>query len=415
MPATPELYQEVFQKITAETRARGLGKHPRRRLAWVTTGIIGAHSCVLAAMAKELYALGVTRATSAESVERTLRRILRDTRLTPETCYEPVLRSVIDWFSLLWNQRYLVLIVDESSQDERVHLFRVSLAYWGGALPLVWALWPQNHAQPEGTYWQKVDAVLARVAALLPRGLEVLVVADRAYDIPPFVDRIAARDWHWLVRCKANGSVCYQNWQGREEPLRERITREVGAPGRRWKARGKVFKEAGWREASVVAVWEPTAKEPLVTLSDLPPRWELHAGYDGRFWTEPGFRNDKSAGWQWEDNRVEDIAHQNVLLTAMAWATLTVLCLGRAEAQRRLQTQLPRARKRLTRDRSPAKPQPARDSLFTLGWHVAHRWLYRTTHVHLRWLLDEISPLSWTARWFQSQARLFIFFQTVRL
>jgi hypothetical protein len=414
MPATPELYQEVFQKITAETRGR-LGKHARRRLAWLTTGIIGARSCVLAAVAKELYALGLTRASSAASVERTLRRILRDKRLTPTAAYEPVLRSAIDWFSRLWDQRYLVLIVDESSQDERLHLLRVSLAYWGGAQPLAWALWPQNQGQPAGAYWEHIDTVLARVAALLPRGLEVLVVADRAYDIPPFVDRIAAYGWHWLVRGKANGSLCFQDWRGRTEPLAQRLARAVGGPGQRWKARGKVFKEAGWREASVVAVWEPTAKEPLVTLSDRPPRWELHAGYDGRFWTEPGFRNDKSAGWRWEDSRVADLASQNVLLTAMAWATLVVLCLGRTAAAQQLAQQLRRAAKRGQRGRAPAHPQPARESLFTLGWQVAHRWLYCTVRVHLRWLLDELSPLSWTARWFQAQARLFIFFQTVRL
>jgi hypothetical protein len=414
MSATPELYQEVFQKLTTETRGRGLNKNARRRLAWLTVGIIGARSCVTAAIAKELHALGLTRAREVDSVERTVRRILQDERLVPETCYEPVLRSTIDWFSLLWDGHHLVLAIDESSQDERVHLFRVSLAYWGGSLPLAWALWPQNQKQPDGTYWQKVDAVLARVAALLPRGLDGRVTADRAYDIPSFVDRIAAYGWHWLVRCKVNGTMRCRDGQGREEGVRERIRREVGRPGQRWKGRMQVFKEAGWREASVVAVWEPGADEPLVTLSDLPVRWELHATYDQRFWIEPGFRTDKSKGWHWEDNQGPDIERQNILLTAMAWASLVVLCLGRAEADRRLETQRPRADRRADRGRRPAKPQPAKDSLFTMGWHVAHRWLYQNIRSHLRWLLDEISPLSWTARWFQSQAHLFIFYKTVR-
>jgi hypothetical protein len=415
MPATTGLYQEIFQKITAVTRGGGVGTHARRRLAWVTTGIIGAKSCVLAQVAQEIHALGLSRAGCAASVERTLRRILRDERLQPARSYEPVLREVIDWFSLLVQQRYLVLIVDESSQDERVHLFRLSLAYWGTALPLVWRLWPQNQAQPTGTYWEKVDEVLARGAALLPRGLEVIVVADRAYDIPPFVDRIAARGWHWLVRCKAKGTLRYRDRQGQEAPLGGYLARVVGRPGQRWKGRLQVFKDAGWRTANVVAVWEAHAKEPLVTLSDLPPRWETHTFYDERFWTEPGFRNDKSRGWQWEDHRVATLARQNVLLTAMAWATLVVLCLGRTDAAQQLAHQVPRAAKRRRRGRPPAKPQPARASLFTLGWHLAHRWLYRPVAVHLSWLLDEITHQSWTTRWFASQARLFIFYQTVRL
>lgn len=414
MSATPELYQEVFQKITEVMGQQGLGKHARRRLSWVTTGIIGAKNCVLAAIARELHALGVSKASEPAAVERTLRRILNDPRLRASTCYEPVLRGAIDWFSLLLQDRYLVLIVDESSQDERVHLFRVSLAYWGGALPLVWALWEQNQRLEPGTYWQKVDEVLRRVAALLPRGLEVIVVADRAYDIPPFVDRLAAYDWHWVVRCKANGSLRCRDRLDREEGLQARLARVVRAPGARWKGQLDVFKDAGWRAVSVVAVWEPRAKEPLVTLSDLPPRWDLHAFYDGRFWTEPGFRNDKSHGWQWEENQVEGIERQEVLLTAMAWATLVVLCLGRAEAQRHLAQQDTRAGKRVERGRSPAKPQPARESLFTLGCHAAHRWLYRTAHPDLSWLLDDISLLSWSDRFFQAQARLFLRYQTVR-
>ncbi len=415
MPAAPELYQEVFQQISATTRASGLGKHARRRLAWLTTGIIGAKSAVLAKVAQEIYALDLSRAATPASVERTLRRILDDPTLTAERCYEPVLRSVIDWFTVQWDDRYLVLIIDESSQDERVHLFRVSLAYWGTALPLVWALWPQNTKQAPGTYWQQVDQVLARVAALLPRGLEVLVVADRAYDIPPFLDRLAAYAWHWVVRVKANGSLRCRDWSGRETELREHLGRWLRRPGDRWKGQLRLFKDAGWREASVVAVWEPTAKEALVTLSDLPPRWELHAFYDRRFWIESGFRTDKSAGWQWEESRVVGIPRQAVLLLGMAWATLVVLCLGHAEAQRHLPTPLVRAHQRVARGRAPATPQPARASLFTLGWRAAHQWLYRKVGCHIRWLLDDLSSLSWTARWFAAQARAFISFQTVRL
>lgn len=98
----------------------------------------------------------------------------------------------------------------------------------------------------------------------------------------------------------------------------------------------------------------------------------------------------------------------------MAWASRVVLCLGRAEAERRLQTQRPRADKRAACGRRPAKPQPAKESLFTMGWHLAHRWLDQRIRPHLRWLLDDLSPLSWTARWFQSQAHLFVFYKTVR-
>lgn len=409
------LYQEVFQKIFAVTRPIQLRKSAVTRLALLVTGIMAARSCVVGQVAGELADLDLTKAREAAHIERRLRRTLRDPRLRPETCYEPVLRGVIDWFTPLGQERQVTLIVDESSQDARVHLFRVSLAYWGTAVPLVWALWPQNQAQEPGTYWTQVDAVLERVAALLPRGLEVVVVADRDYDIPPFIDRIAARGWHWLVRCKATSSLRLRDPHGHEAGVAEVIARVLPHPDTRWKGRRLLFKAAGWRTANLVAVWARGYKEPLVTLSDLPCRWEVHGIYDARFWIEPSFRNDKSRGWQWEANHVATIERQQVLLTAMAWATLLVLCLGRTAAHTHLQRQVQRAHQRVRRHRPPAKPQPARASLFTLGWHHAHRWLYQQVVAPVRWLLDEITAPSWNSRWQQSQAHLLLFLQTVRL
>jgi len=48
--------------------------------------------------------------------------------------------------------------VDESSQDERVHLPRLSLAYRGGALALAWQVWEQNARLADGAYWVAVTS-----------------------------------------------------------------------------------------------------------------------------------------------------------------------------------------------------------------------------------------------------------------
>ena len=67
-------------------------------------------------------------------------------------------------------------------------------------LVLAWAVWDQNVAQPTGHYWQQVDQVLDQVAGLLPAGLRVVVVADRAFAVPNFIARCQTRRWHWVVR-----------------------------------------------------------------------------------------------------------------------------------------------------------------------------------------------------------------------
>ncbi len=99
-----------------------------------------------------------------------------------------------------------MLIVDKSSKADQIHLFRVRLPSWGGSRPLAWASWQQNVALPAGYAWTAVDQGVAQVATLLPPGLEVVVVADRASASPPCVDRLPADGWHWGLRLTTTGS-----------------------------------------------------------------------------------------------------------------------------------------------------------------------------------------------------------------
>jgi hypothetical protein len=395
MPARVPLYQEVEAEIKRVTAAARLRVTAARRLALLVTGILAARSAVVAQMAAELFALGVTGAGCAESVARRLRRTLADARLDPQTCYAPAVAAAVDWDAARGAGGWVVLAADESSRGGDLHLFRVSLAYRGGSLPLAWAVWPQNRPLAAGQYWAEIDATLERVAALLPAGLAVVVVADRAYDVPAFVDRVAAHGWRWAVRCKAGGSLRYRDQLGREWALCELARRQLPGPGRRWKGRGWAFKGAGWRAASVVGLWGRGQKEPLVVLTDLPAQWRVLRLYQRRFWIEAGFRSDKARGWQWEDSQVRDPDHQARLLLAMAWASLVALCLGAQAAAAKLAARAAR----------PPRPRPehARESLFTLGVRQARRWLYRPDGHTLPWCLPAPDEECWADRWRRAQ------------
>jgi hypothetical protein len=375
-------------------------------LGLLITGVIAAESTVLAQIATELWASGVTEATPPASVERRLRRTLSDARLTPPACYQAELAQVLDWPALLRGAGRVLLALDESSCGAAYHLLRVSLLYWGGALPLAWALWEQNTAQPPGHYWAQLDRVLAEVAALLPAGVEVILVADRAYDLAPLMVRLRRLGWHWGIRAKARGALQLRDAHGRERRLRDLVQRHVPRPGTRWKRRGQLFKDAGWIRASVVAAWAPGEAEPVVVLTDLPPRWTMLQRYDRRFWIEPGFRTDKSHGWDWEASQVQGVGHHARLLLAMAWASLLMLALGVAEARRRLAALSTRPRH--------GRPRHARESLFSLGRQQVRRWLYGTAHGPLPWALPELDAPSWADRWSHAQARHRHRLQTVR-
>ncbi|MGI8858440.1 MAG: transposase [Thermomicrobiales bacterium] len=408
MSASLPLYHTISQRIQATTAPARLPLPSVRRLALLVTGLVAAQSTVLARIAAELFALNLTAALTAEHIGRRLRRTLSDPLLIAEECYQPLLRSVIAWPSVAHKGRIIVAI-DEGSKEDLLHLFRASLPYWGNAVPLVWTIWEQNVPLPEGAYWAMVDAVLARLATLLPADLPIWIVADRFYAIAPFLDRLTAYGWHWAIRTTTTGSHRFRDRHGREWALKDYLARRVGGAGQQWKGGGWMLKQAGWRRIRLVACWGAGEKEALVVITDGAARWQVLETYARRFWIEPGFRSDKTRGWQWEESRVQGLAHHAVLLLAMAWASLLALCLGVAEAQRWLRRLAARQR----RGRSP-QPRHARESLFTLGLTALRACLYgRRTRRRMRWHLPQINAPSWYDRWHEAQS-LSALCQTVR-
>jgi len=404
MPASVALYHAVLARLQAATAGR-VRKTSVVRLALLVSGVLLAQSCVLARVAEALAGLPLSSARWPESLERRLRRTLRDPGLEPATCLAPLLAAALDWPALRRGGRRLVLAADDSSHTDRVHLFRVSLCYRGGSLPLAWATWPQQVPLAAGEYWRRVEAVLDAAAALLPPGVPVLVCADRAFDVPAFARRVAARGWHWAVRAKAGGQLRFRDYRGREWRLGDLVAAHLRARGQRYKARGAAFKKAGWLAASVVAHWAPGQRERLVVLTDLPPDWEVLRAYDRRFWIEPGFRATKSSGWRWEQCQVRAPQAHRRLLLALAIADLLALALGRDEA----------TQQRSARAARPAggRPRPARLSLFTLGLRRLLRDLRANLPPRLSWWLGNPDGPSWNAEWLGAQAH-YLIFQSVR-
>jgi hypothetical protein len=410
MPAEHPLYQAIVEQVQLATVGLGVRATTVTRLALLVVGLIAGRSCVLGQIATEIWALQVTRARAIEHVERRLRRALNDRWLTSSTCYEPVLRQVLPWDRVLSRGQTVFLALDESSQDDRIHLLRVSVVYWGTGVPLAWAVWEQNVPLEDGRYWNELTAVLDRVAAILPPGVHVVVLADRAFDVAPFVDRIAAHGWDWIVRVKAAGAGRFRDADGVEHELRTLIRRYVNGPLQRWRAPGQMFKRAGWRRVAVVGCWEPGAREPLVVATSLPPSWKVLDWYGRRFWIEAEFRSEKSLGWGWEAAQIQGVAHHERLLVAMAWASLLVVCLGRQIARARLAT----VTRRVQAGHPPPAPRRPRHGLFRLGLGLTRAWLYRRLDLPLRWTLPDPDGPSWSDRSLLQLAALTSSSQSVR-
>jgi hypothetical protein len=256
-------------------------------------------------------------------------------------------------------------------------------------VPLSWAVWPHQEKLPAGEYWRQLDGVLARAQALLPPGVRVVLLADRAYDIPPLIDRLTTCGWDWILRVKARSQMRWRDATAPERALREVVAGALVQPGRRLRVTGEPFKKAGWRPVHLVGEWGQGYQEPLVVLTSLPPRWSVLGRYARRFWIEAAFRQDKSAGWDWAHSQVRIPAHQARLLLGLAWASLLVLSLGVQQAAATLWQ---------VRRRGGAPTHP-RDSLFTLGRDRLRAALYGTTRGRLRWRLPRLTAPSWCAEY----------------
>jgi hypothetical protein len=345
-------------------------------LALLVTGILGAQSASPARVANALHTLGL-RTAKAESLERQIRRLENDPELEAAACFHPWVR----WRLRYGQPRRILLVVDPTWQEDRVVMVSVALWYRGRALPLAWMTWPANVPLKGEGFWERIRELLQRVAELLPKGIPVICLADRAFGTPAFIDLLVEQDWSYVLRVQ--GQTVYRDRGGRECSVQNLIPFRGG----RAKGSGQVFKKSGWRRANVVAYWGGRFASPLCLVSNLPPDWSLIELYRRRYSIESLFRDYKSSGWHWEQGQVKDLHHLERLLIGMAFATWIVLMVGTQVARDLLN--LPSTGQRHTR------PWEAKFSLFTLGLDRLQEWFANTRGLHPDWLLSDWEAPNW--------------------
>jgi hypothetical protein len=362
----------------------------RERLAWLVMGIVAAKSAAPARIARALYTLGLSYAC-AESLERRVRRIQNDAQITAALCLHPFAKQHL----ALGRPKHLLLVIDPTTQEDRLVMLTVAVWYRGRALPLAWEIWPGNQVLEGEGFWQRVQHLLDTVAPLLPKRVPVIWLADRAFGTPQFTDRVQAYGWHFVVRIQ-NQTRC-----------RDRVgfVQSVGAwlagPHPRKKGCYDLFKKLGWRPLSLVGHWGERHRQPLCVVSDLPVGWYLLALYRRRFAIEGMFRDLKSSGWQWESGQGSTLYHLSRLLVGMALATWVTLLSGSWMARQHL------ARK--ASGERHTRPWHGKYSLFTLGLDCLHRWMQCTPNAPLDWHLSDWEAPHWQAQCLAHQVRAYIF------
>lgn len=383
-PVYTQIRQLLKQHISAEVDESTLD-----RLTALVVGILHGENATPARIAQALETLGLSGA-KAESIERRIRRMENDPEISAATCFHPLARQRL----LLGRPRELLLILDPTTQEDRLVMVSVAVWYRGRALPLAWATWPGNTPLEGERFWARIAALLDVVVSLLPYRVPVTWLADRAFGCPAFIDLVTAHGWHYLVRVQAQ--TVWRDRLGREGQARHLIR----LPGQRAKRRAHLFKKRGWRPASLLVYWGRRHPDPLCLATDLRAGWYLVRLYRHRYPIEATFRDYKSAGWHWEQAQVTNLQHIERLLVGMALASWIALMVG-TQVAAELLAQPPTGRRH-------TRPPEAKHSLFRLGLQRLHAAIQGNALLACPWLLYDWEALDWQTQITNHHANAFV-------
>jgi hypothetical protein len=285
-------------------------------LALFSLGVALAKHCGLARVAAVVPGLAVV-----PSITRRFERLLANRRLDVRAARGAVVAEVLGRArgQTLW------LALDETHQGHtetgaRLGLLALRLVYRERAIPLAWVCY--RPGQAPARFPSLVGRLIIEVAALVPPDTQVVLMTDRGLSWPSLLDRCRRVGWSFLCRVQRQTRV--ETADGHAGTIGDLAPR----PGTRWHGRGRAFLKAGWRDLNLVAVWRRGDKDPWLLVTDLAPTWVRCAQYRHRMDEEESFRDDKSAGFDWDASRVRDPAQMDRLLLVLQLAALFVLVQG---------------------------------------------------------------------------------------
>jgi hypothetical protein len=323
--------RQVYQWFKRIAEHMPLGKWQAFGLAMFSLGVAWSEHSWLSKIAERLWMFG-----KADTVERRFQRWIDNPRIDIAACCRAWAKWVL---SSLVDAEQIILLVDLTKLSDRLDVLMVGLAYRKRCIPLAWRCLPGNQPWPERQVPIIAD-LLAWIAAGIPEGYTPLVEADQGIGNSSALMRVVAqRGWHFMFRIKDTTTI--QLPGGQVVAFSQLI-----APGRRWSGSGILFPNSHPILAHVHLLWRSSMDVPWCLVTNAPHL--PHHSYAQRVWQEQGFRDLKSAGWQWHRSQVCQLDHADRLLLVLTLAYAWVLSLGTQaiRAGKALRRQLLRGRHR---------------------------------------------------------------------
>jgi hypothetical protein len=231
--------------------------------------------------------------------------------------FVPLLRWVLSWWPA--NEKRLALAMDATSLGQRLVVLAISVVYRGCAIPVAWRV---LSAMEKGSWKEPWLDLFSQFEAELPQDWVVIVLADRGLYAKWLWEAIRKCKWHPFLRI--NSRFFFRPKDGSQFSA---LSLAFQQPGCNWSGTGTCFKVHSI-QATLLVRWEEEFAQPWLILTDLPPPQALPAWYGLRSWIEAGFKQIKSAGWQWQYTRMLDPQRATRFWLAIAVATLWVLSVG---------------------------------------------------------------------------------------
>ena len=320
-------------------------------------------------------ATAVPQPATVPSTERRLQRFLANDRVGVATLWQPLLPALLAG----WTGHPVTLVFDPTPYGQHGTILWIGIVHHRRVLPM------GSRQVPQQTPWPDrlpalLQPLLQPIAAALPAGSAVTLIADRGVSGPGLLDLARKLGWEVVLRLNTDQRQAHRVRlaDGREMRLGEWVA-EAG-PG--WHGTVAIWKRAGWRQGALTIHQSPGEPQPWVLFSTRPAGIARVREYRLRVRVEATFADTKRRGWGLEQSRVRQAAHLERLLLvwhlALWWLYVLGLHVIRSGQRRRF-------------DRAHRRER----SVLRLGW----LWLRdRLHHDRLPALLFRRVSTGWIAR-----------------
>jgi len=255
-----------------------------------------------------------SRAQYAQSTQRRFQRWIYNKRIDVHELYVPLIQQALSE----WGNHTLYLALDTSRLFEEYCLIRISVIFRGRAVPLIWKV--MEHKSSTVAY-DVYKGLLDAAAGLLPKGVKVILLADRGFADTELMRHCIELGWHFRIRIKCNFLVYYEGiYRNVDEfPLRSGEAIFLNNVSLTWDRYGPLH---------LALAFSPDSKERWYVASDEPVSMETFHEYGLRTDIEENFLDDKSNGFQLESSEIRSAEGLERLCMVIALATLYLVSQG---------------------------------------------------------------------------------------